>query len=164
MGDSQAIIRLADQPGDLGWIVMAHGELYAREFGWDTTFEALVARIVADYAEKHDPAREATWIAEAGGQRVGCISVVAVDDTTARLRVLLVDPAGRGSGLGHRLVDLVLDFAREAGYQRIVLWTHDVLTAAVRIYLKAGFVLTSSAPERHFGADLISQTYELNLR
>jgi GNAT superfamily N-acetyltransferase len=164
MGDSQAMIRLADQPGDLGWIVMAHGELYAREFGWDASFEALVARIVADYAEKHDPAREATWIAEANGQRVGCISVVAADDTTARLRVLLVDPAGRGSGLGIRLVDLVIDFAREAGYERIVLWTHDVLTAAARIYLKAGFVLTSAAPEHHFGADLISQTYELNLR
>ena len=173
MGDSQAIIRLADQPGDLGWIVMAHGELYAREFGWDTTFEALVARIVADYAEKHDPAREATWVAEKDGRRVGCISVVAASEPptseaasqqkTARLRVLLVDPAGRGSGLGNRLVDQVLDFAREAGYDRIVLWTHDVLTAAARIYLKAGFVLTSAAPEHHFGADLISQTYELNL-
>ena len=97
MPDGQTIIRLADQPGDLGWIVMAHGELYAREYGWDTSFEALVARIVADYAGKHDPAREAAWIAELTGVRVGCVILVAADEATAQLRVLLVDPAARGT-------------------------------------------------------------------
>ncbi len=163
MSDNQAIIRLADQPGDLGWIVMAHGELYAREYGWDTTFEALVARIVADYAAGHDPAREAAWVAETNGVRVGCILVVAADDRTARLRVLLVDPAARGGGLGRRLVDTVLGFARAAGYERVVLWTNDILTAAARIYLKAGFVLTSAEPHRSYGADLVGQNYELTL-
>jgi GNAT superfamily N-acetyltransferase len=163
MRDGQAIIRLADRPGDLGWIVLAHGELYAREYGWDTSFEALVARIVSDYAGSHDPAREAAWIAELDGIRIGCIVLVAADETTAQLRVLLVDPAGRGGGVGRRLVDTVIDFARAAGYEQMVLWTNDVLTAAARIYLKAGFVLTSSEPHHSYGADLVGQTYELNL-
>jgi GNAT superfamily N-acetyltransferase len=162
MREGQAIIRRADQPGDLGWIVMTHGELYAREYGWDTSFEALVARIVADYAGSHDPAREAAWIAELDGVRIGCILLVAADETTAQLRVLLVDPAGRGGGVGRRLVDTVIDFARAAGYERMVLWTNDVLTAAARIYLKAGFVLTSSEPHHSYGADLIGQNYELS--
>ena len=164
MADGQTIIRLADQPGDLGWIVMTHGESYAREYGWDTTFEALVARIVADYAGKHDPAREAAWIAELDGVRVGCIVLVAADVTTAQLRVLLVDPAARGAGVGRRLVDTVTDFARAAGYERMVLWTNDILTAAARIYLKAGFVLTASEPHHSYGADLVGQNYELTLR
>ncbi|HEY3903303.1 MAG TPA: GNAT family N-acetyltransferase [Streptosporangiaceae bacterium] len=163
MADGQTIIRLAGQPGDLGWIVMAHGELYAREYGWDTSFEVLVARIVADYAGKHDPAREAAWIAELNGVRVGCIVLVAANETTAQLRVLLVDPAARGAGVGRRLVDTVIDFARAAGYERMVLWTNDILTAAARIYLKAGFVLTSSEPHHSYGADLIGQNYELKL-
>jgi GNAT superfamily N-acetyltransferase len=163
MADSQTIIRLADQPGDLGWIVMAHGELYAREYGWDTSFEALVARIVADYAGKHDPAREAAWIAERGGARVGCIVLVAADTATAQLRVLLVDPAARGGGVGRRLVDTVIEFAGAAGYERMTLWTNDVLVAAARIYLKAGFVLTSSEPHHSYGTDLIGQNYELSL-
>lgn len=163
MADGQTIIRLADQPGDLGWVVMAHGELYALEYGWDTSFEALVARIVADYAGKHDPAREAAWIAELDGVRVGCIVLVAADETTAQLRVLLVAPAARGGGVGRRLVDTVIDFACAAGYERMVLWTNDILTAAARIYLKAGFVLTSSEPHHSYGADLIGQNYELKL-
>ena len=163
MPDGQTIIRLADQPGDLGWIVMAHGELYAREYGWDTSFEALVARIVADYAGKHDPAREAAWIAELAGVRVGCVILVAADEATAQLRVLLVDPAARGTGVGRRLVDTVIDFAHAAGYERMVLWTNDILTAAARIYLKAGFVLTSSEPHHSYGADLTGQNYELKL-
>jgi GNAT superfamily N-acetyltransferase len=138
--------------------------LYAREYGWDTSFEALVARIVADYAGKHDPAREAAWIAECGGVRVGCIVLVAADEATAQLRVLLVDPAARGGGVGRRLVDTVIEFARAAGYERMVLWTNDILTAAARIYLKAGFVLTSSEPHHSYGADLTGQNYELPLR
>lgn len=108
----EILIRPLDRPGDLGWVVMAHGELYAAEFGWDTSFEALVARIVADYAAGHDPAREAAWIAELNGERVGCVFCVAADDRTAQLRILLVDPAARGRRLGGRLVDECLAFAR----------------------------------------------------
>lgn len=157
-------IRLADQPGDLGWIVMTHGELYAREYGWDSSFEALVARIVADYAIDHDPAREAAWIAEANGTRAGCVVVVAADDTTARLRVLLVDPAARGSGLGRGLVETAIGFARATGYERMTLWTNDILTAAARIYQAAGFTLTSSEPHESYGANLTGQNYDLKLR
>ena len=160
-----AKIRRLGRPGDLGWVVGAHGEIYAREFGWDTSFEALVARIVADFAERHDPAREAAWIAEIGDRRAGCIFCVAddVDPTAAKLRILLVDPAGRGHGLGGRLVDTCLDFARGAGYERIRLWTNHPLAAARRVYLSRGFVLTGEEPHRSFGADLIGQTYELAL-
>jgi len=149
-------------PGDLGWMVRAHGELYAREYGWDPTFEALVARIVADYAGNHDPRREAAWIAEVDGQPMGCVLCVRKDDDTAQLRILLVDPAARGLGIGARLVSECLTFARRAGYQRIVLWTNDVLTAARRIYQAAGFRLTGEEPHRSFGHDLVSQTWQLD--
>lgn len=166
---SRMRIRPLDQPGDLGWVVMAHGEVYAAEFGWDTTFEALAARIVADYAADHDPAREAAWIAEVDGRRTGCVFCVAADDqagadgATAKLRILLVHPDGRGHGLGGRLVDTCLSFARGAGYQRMRLWTNDPLVAARRIYLERGFVLIEQEPHHSFGADLIGQTYELDL-
>ena len=110
--------RLATEPGDLGWVVMAHGEVYADQFGWDTDFEALVARIVADHAAGHDPAREAAWVAEVDGRRVGCVFCVADPDDPdiARLRILLVTPEGRGAGIGSGLVARCVDFAREAGY------------------------------------------------
>jgi DNA-binding MarR family transcriptional regulator/GNAT superfamily N-acetyltransferase len=150
-------------PGDLGWMVKAHGELYAQEYGWDTTFEALVARIVADYADNHDPRREAAWIAEVDGQPVGCVLCVRKDDDTAQLRILLVDPAARGLGIGARLVGECLAFARRAGYKRIVLWTNDVLIAARRIYQAAGFRLTGEEPYHSFGHDLVSQTWQLDL-
>jgi GNAT superfamily N-acetyltransferase len=167
MSDDQAaspvVIRELGQPGDLGWVVMAHGEIYAAEFGWDASFEALVARIVADYAGGRDPAREAAWIAEAGGRRVGCVFCVAGDDRTAKLRILLADPAARGHQLGHRLVGTCVDFARQAGYARLQLWTNDVLAAARRVYLRHGFTLIASEPHRSFGADLVGQTYELDL-
>lgn len=140
---------------------MAHGEQYAREFGWDTTFEALVCGIVADYARAHDPAREAAWIAELDGRRVGCVFCVAEDDDTARLRILLVDPAARGHKLGTRLVRTCLGFARQAGYRRMVLWTNDPLVAARTIYLAEGFRLTAEEPHHSYGVDLIGQTYEL---
>ncbi|MDQ6754229.1 MAG: GNAT family N-acetyltransferase [Actinomycetota bacterium] len=143
---------------------MAHGELYSAEFGWDATFEALVARIVADYASEHDPVREMAWIAELGGVRVGCVFCVAEDDNTAKLRILLVQPAGRGQGLGGRLVDTCVAFAREAGYARMQLWTNDPLTAARGIYLRRGFALTSEEPHHSFGVDLIGQVYERDLR
>jgi DNA-binding MarR family transcriptional regulator/GNAT superfamily N-acetyltransferase len=151
-------------PGDLGWMVKAHGELYAQEYGWDASFEALVARIVAGYAEHHDPRREAAWIAEVDGEPMGCVLCVRKDgdDDTAQLRILLVDPAARGLGIGARLVGECLAFARRAGYERIVLWTNDVLTAARRIYLTAGFRLTSEEPHRSFGHDLVSQTWQLD--
>lgn len=156
-------IRSLSEPGDLGWVVMAHGEMYAREFGWDSDFEALVARIVADYAADNDPAREAGWIAEVDGQRAGCVFCIAQDRTTAKLRLLLVDAAARGRQLGRRLVDTCVDFARSAGYRRMVLWTNDPLTSAAKIYLSAGFRLTEQEPHHSFGTDMVGQTYELDL-
>lgn len=156
-------IRRLGRPGDLGWVVMAHGEMYATEFGWDTSFEALVAQIVADYAGNHDDAREAAWIAEMDGRRVGCVFCVAVDEETAQLRILLVDPATRGHGTGARLVDECLEFARQAGYKRMKLWTNHPLAAARHIYLSRGFQLTEEDPHRSFGTDLIGQVYELDL-
>jgi GNAT superfamily N-acetyltransferase len=142
---------------------MEHGEIYAAEFGWDTSFEALVARIVADYAAGHDPAREAAWIAELDGRRVGCIFCVAADDTTAQLRILLVDPSARGHRVGGQLVDACISFARNAGYQRMKLWTNHPLTAARRVYLQRGFTLVSEDAHESFGAQLRGQVYELAL-
>jgi GNAT superfamily N-acetyltransferase len=160
-----ATIRHVGQPGDLGWIVQAHGEQYAEEFDWDTDFEALVARIVADFAGAHDPAREQAWIAEMGGERVGCIMCVADEDpTVARLRILLVTSAGRGTGTGTALVTTCVEFAREAGYDQMVLWTNDVLTAARQIYERAGFTLVAREEHHAFGHDLVGQTWELDLR
>jgi GNAT superfamily N-acetyltransferase len=156
-------LRALGAPGDLGWVVMAHGEIYAAEFGWDTSFEALVARIVADYAAGHDPAREAAWIAELDGRRVGCIFCVAADDTTAQLRILLVDPSARGHRVGGQLVDACISFARNAGYQRMKLWTNHPLTAARRVYLQRGFTLVSEDEHESFGAQLRGQVYELAL-
>lgn len=142
---------------------MAHGEVYAQEFAWDTSFEALVARIVADYAAVHDSDREAAWIAEVDGERVGCVFCVAKDETTAQLRILLVHPDARGLGLGARLADQCIEFARRAGYERLVLWTNDPLVAARRVYLAAGFTLVDEEPHHSFGHDLVGQTYELDL-
>ena len=159
----EPIIRPLDRAGDLGWVVMAHGEQYDREFGWDADFEALVAQIVADYAVDHDPDREAAWIAELEGQRVGCVFCVREDETTAKLRILLVDPAARGHRLGTRLVDTCLEFARTAGYRRITLWTNDVLVSARRIYEAAGFELVASEPHHSFGRDLVGQNWSLDL-
>jgi DNA-binding MarR family transcriptional regulator/GNAT superfamily N-acetyltransferase len=161
-GQPAAYLLRSPGPGDLGWMVKAHGELYAQEYGWDATFEALVARIVADYTDNHDPRREAAWIAEVDGQPTGCVLCVRKDDDTAQLRILLVDPAARGLGIGARLVGECLAFARRAGYKRIVLWTNDVLTAARRIYQAAGFRLTGEEPHHSFGHDLVSQTWQLD--
>jgi GNAT superfamily N-acetyltransferase len=158
-------IRLLGKPGDLGWVVQAHGELYAAEFGWDCTFEALVARIVADFAAEHDPTRDRAWIADLDGRRVGCVFCVAGDEPgTAKLRILLVHPDARGHGVGRRLVDTCVAFAREAGYDRVRLWTNDVLAAARSIYLAVGFRLVTEAPHHSFGVDLVGQDYELDLR
>jgi|SRR5882724_1838439 len=157
-------IRPLGAAGDLGWVVMAHGEIYTEEFGWDTSFEALVARIVADYASQRDPAREAAWIAELDGRRVGCVFCVAADETTAQLRILLVDPSARGHHLGGRLVDECIAFARQAGYARMKLWTNHPLAAARKVYLARGFTLVSQETHQSFGAELIGQVYELDLR
>jgi len=157
-------LRAADRPGDMGWVVMAHGETYAEQFGWNTEFEALVTRIGADYANRHDPAREAAWIAEVDGHRVGCIFLVTADEPdVARLRLLLVTPAGRGLGVGRRLVRTCLDFATQAGYRKVTLWTNDVLVSARRIYEAAGFVLVGEEPHFSFGHRLVGQDWELDL-
>ena len=162
-GGGQTAIRPLGRPGDLGWVVMAHGEVYAAEYGFNGEFEALVAKIVADYAAGPDPRREAAWIAEAGGQRAGCVFLVAKDAKTAQLRILLVDPAARGRHLGRRLVAECVGFARRAGYQRMILWTNEPLAAARHIYLAAGFSLVSEEPHHSFGVDLTGQYYELDL-
>jgi GNAT superfamily N-acetyltransferase len=163
---SQAVatIRPLGRPGDLGWAVMAHGELYASEFGWDTSFEALVARIVADYAGGPDRTAERAWIAEIDGQRVGCVFCVAGDEPgECKLRILLVHPIARGQALGSRLVATAIEFARDAGYRRMKLWTNDPLVAARRVYLRHGFILTGERPHHSFGVELVGQTYELTL-
>lgn len=160
-----ATIRPLGRPGDLGWAVMAHGEIYAAEFGWETSFEALVAQIVAAYASAAaaDPDRHGAWVAESpGGERVGCVFCAAADDDpdVALLRILLVDPRARGQRLGDRLVEAALAFARDAGYGRMRLWTNHPLVAARRIYLRHGFELTGESPHHSFGVDLVGQTYE----
>lgn len=160
---STATIRRLGRPGDLGWVLQAHGEIYAAEFGWDTSFEALIARIVADFANQHDEVREAAWIAELDGRRVGCVFCVAEDGETARLRILLVDPAARGHRLGAHLVDTCIEFARAAGYRRMVLWTNDPLEAARHVYLAAGFRLVDEQRHHSYGVDLVGQTYEMAL-
>lgn len=171
--DGQASIRELGAPGDLGWVIMAHGEIYAREYGWDTTFEALVARIVADFAARQGSAtgengagelRERGWIAEVDGVRAGCVLCCAADGDTAQLRVLLVTPQARGLGLGARLVDEALGFARAAGFGRMKLWTNHPLTAARSIYQSRGFALVADEPHHSYGAELIGQVYELDLR
>lgn len=149
--------------GDLGWIVQAHGSLYAREYGFDATFEALVAEIVADFARTHDPATERCWIAERHGDNVGCVLAVRRDDVTAQLRCLIVDPSARGLGIGRRLVSTCIDFARLAGYRRMMLWTVDGLHAARHLYEEAGFALVESKPENLWGAERTSQRWDRDL-
>jgi len=163
---SPAVVLRPPAPGDLGWIVERNAAVYAQQYGWDETYEALVARIVADFAagrDAPDARREAAWIAEVDGLRAGCVLCVADDERTARLRLLLVEPAARGAGIGSRLVEECVRFARRARYQRLVLWTNDVLTDARRLYERAGFVLVDEEPHRSFGHDLVGQTWALDL-
>lgn len=153
-------VRPLDRPGDLGWIVMAHGEIYADQFGWSTDFERMVARIVADYATSGAPDLQAGWIAEVDGERAGCIMCTPSDDpAVALLRVLLVTPKARGLGAGSRLVDACLRFAEDSGYRRIDLWTVAGLDSARRIYEAAGFELVGEEAQHSFGHDVVGQTW-----
>lgn len=151
------------RPGDLGWVVERHAALYAQEYGWTGNFEAVCAQIIADFQNKFDPASDRCWIAEVGGQRVGSAFLVKNADDVARLRLLLVEPSARGLGIGKRLTDECIRFARERGYQRITLWTHSILTAARHIYAQAGFKLTSSESKKSFGKDVVSEYWDLTL-
>jgi DNA-binding MarR family transcriptional regulator/GNAT superfamily N-acetyltransferase len=151
------------RPGDMGWIVHRHGALYQAEYGYDERFEALVARIVADFIEHLDPARERCWIAERNGEIVGSVFVVAKSKHVAKLRLLLVEPTARGLGIGKRLVDEVVRFARSAGYKKVVLWTQGELTAARRIYHAAGFRCVREESHRSFGTPAVAEVWELAL-
>jgi DNA-binding MarR family transcriptional regulator/GNAT superfamily N-acetyltransferase len=149
--------------GDLGWVVQSHGALYASEYGFDSSFEGLVAEIAAKFLASFDASRERCWIAEIDGAPVGSVFLVRHSDDIAKLRLLLIDPAGRGQGLGKRLVAECVGFARQCGYRKITLWTQSILVAARKIYQDAGFVLVASEPHRSFGQSLIGETWEREL-
>lgn len=151
------------RPGDMGWVVHRQTVLYAQEYGWNNEFEALAAEIAAKFIREFDPRWERCWIAEREGQAIGSVFVVKQDDTTAKLRMLYVDSGARGLGLGSRLVDECLQFARQVGYRRMVLWTNSVLTDARRIYERAGFTLLEEEAHHSFGKDLIGQVWGRDL-
>jgi DNA-binding MarR family transcriptional regulator/N-acetylglutamate synthase-like GNAT family acetyltransferase len=151
------------EPGDMGWITHRHGVLYAHEYGWDERFEALVAQIVAQFITNYNPARERCWIAEMSGEIVGSVFVVQSSETVAKLRLLLVEPKARGLGLGTRLVEECIRFARRCGYQKLVLWTNSVLVEARHIYQKLGFTLVDQEEHHSFSHDLVGETWELVL-
>ncbi len=153
------------QPGDIGWAIERHGRIYADEFRWNEEFEGLVASLFGAFLQKHDPERERCWIAEANGRRAGCAFLVqnAESADSAQLRCLLVEPSARGLGIGRALVEACIQFARQAGYRRMILWTNDVLVAARRIYEAAGFDLFEEEPHHSFGHDLVGQTWAMDL-
>jgi len=159
----QGVLLRPHRPGDMGWVTSANAEIYTREYGWDGSYEALVAKITAEFIETFDAKRERCWIAEMDGERVGSVFVVRKSDEIAKLRLLIIDPKARGLGLGKRFVDECLRFAREAGYRRMTLWTQSILTAARGIYARAGFELVAEEPHHSFGVDLIGETWERDL-
>jgi DNA-binding MarR family transcriptional regulator/GNAT superfamily N-acetyltransferase len=163
-GAPASFILRAPEPGDMGWVTYRHGVIYAQEYGWDTTFEALVAQIVSDFIKNYNPARERAWIAEMDGEIIGSVFVVQTDHPdTAKLRLLLVEARARGLGLGTRLVEECIRFARRSGYTKLTLWTNSVLVEARHIYEKTGFMLVSQEEHHSFGKDLVSETWELDL-
>jgi len=167
LGDAEPenapVIFRSHRPGDIGWVVQRHGEIYFAEYGWNEEFEALVAGICAEFVQHLDPGRERCWIAERDGRRIGCVFLVSRSRTIAKLRMLLVEPEARGLGLGRRLVDECIGFARQAGYRKIALWTQGNLDAARNIYAEAGFVRVTQQSHHSFGHDLVAETWELRL-
>jgi DNA-binding MarR family transcriptional regulator/ribosomal protein S18 acetylase RimI-like enzyme len=162
-GDAKNYRLRGPRVGDIGWVIEAHGRIYAQEFGWDERFEALAAEIAAAFVKNFDAARERCWIAEISGLRAGCVFLADAGDGVAKLRLLIVEPWARGSGLGRRLVDEVIGFAKEAGYRKLTLWTQQNLEAARRIYAAAGFRKTHEEPYTGIGRDLVSETWDLDL-
>jgi DNA-binding MarR family transcriptional regulator/N-acetylglutamate synthase-like GNAT family acetyltransferase len=164
-GEPQAADVVLREPhsGDYGWAIERHGVIYATEFGWGRRFEGLVAELFGAFASNHDPERERCWIAELGGERVGCVFVVEREPTVAQLRCLLVEPKARGHGVGRKLVEACLRFARDAGYARMMLWTNKGLDSARRIYESVGFALVGEQPHEDFGVPLIGQNWEMAL-
>jgi N-acetylglutamate synthase-like GNAT family acetyltransferase len=163
-GEGQAPFRLRDPlEGDLQWVVRTHGALYAREYGWDASFESMVSQIVDDFVRNFDATRERCWIAEKDGETIGSVFLVRQSEEVAKLRMLIVDPRARGLGLGKRLVAECIAFARLKGYRTLRLWTNDILLSARHIYVEAGFVLVEEERHHSFGHDLVGQNWELSL-
>ncbi len=160
---AHAVVFREPRAGDFGWAVERHGAIYDAEFGWGPGFEGLVAELFGKFAQKHDPARERCWIAELNGERVGCVFVVEREPDVAQLRCLLVEPKARGHGVGGNLVKACVEFARDAGYQRMMLWTNKGLDSARKIYEAVGFKLVEEQPHREFGPELIGQSWEMDL-
>jgi DNA-binding MarR family transcriptional regulator/N-acetylglutamate synthase-like GNAT family acetyltransferase len=150
-------------PGDIGWVIERHGALYAEEYGFNHKFEALVAQVAGAFLDQHDPARERAWIADRNGVRLGSVFLVRKTDDIGKLRLLLVEPSARGLGVGKRLVEECIGFARQAGYRRVTLWTNDILLAARGIYRAAGFRLVSSEPHNDFGPPMVGEEWDLEL-
>ena len=165
LGDKQdpPIVLRPHRPGDMGWVTSANATLYAQEYGWDMSYEALVARITADFIDNFDARRERCWIAEIDGERVGSVFVVRKTDAIAKLRLLIIDPKARGRGLGKHLVEECLRFAKDAGYTSMTLWTQSILVAARGIYARAGFKRVAEEPHHSFGVDLVGETWERDI-
>lgn len=151
------------QPGDIGWVIERHGALYAVEYDFNEQFEALVAQVAGAFLAQHDPARERCWIAERDGERLGSVFLMRKTDEVGKLRLLIVEPSARGLGVGKGLVNACIDFARQAGYRKLTLWTNDVLLAARGIYQAAGFRLVATAPHSDFGPPMVGEDWELDL-